>query len=153
MNNIILVLSLLLMNNDKPDDQRLNLTRSEKIEYIGQAAKIDPEIIKAIMLVESEGNIKAVGDGHKQHKAYGLFQLRQPAVNEVNRKYGMSRTMTEIRESEELQIAYAALYLQYLIDTLDSEDAGITAYNVGLTGYRKGRRGNYLKKVKEAMND
>jgi hypothetical protein len=101
------------------------------------------------MMVESEGNPAVIGDGHRRHKAYGLFQIRQPAVTEVNRKFGLSHTLEEIRKSEDLQIAYCVLLLSYLNSQTKDLDAAVMAYNVGLSGYRSGKRSNYLRKVRK----
>jgi len=150
MNPVIIILSLLLMNPSKPTEQQLNLNTRQKIEYIANAAEIDPDLIHAMMIVESEGNPHVVGDGNRKHKAYGLFQIRQPALSEMNRIYNLNHSMDEVRKSEELQIAYCVLHVAWLKQKLKATDAAIVAYNVGLAGYLNGRRGKYLIKVKKA---
>jgi len=45
-------------------------------------------LVKAIAMQESGGNDKAVGDKLLGSKAYGALQVRQPCVDDVNRKCG-----------------------------------------------------------------
>lgn len=46
------------------------------------------ELLEALIQVESGGNDRAFGDRHKKEKAYGPLQVRQPCVDDVNRRYG-----------------------------------------------------------------
>ena len=46
------------------------------------------ELIQALIQVESRGNDQALGDRHMKEKAYGPLQVRQPCVDDVNRRYG-----------------------------------------------------------------
>lgn len=46
------------------------------------------ELVEALIQVESTGNDRAFGDRHMQEKAYGPLQVRQPCVDDVNRRYG-----------------------------------------------------------------
>jgi hypothetical protein len=46
------------------------------------------ELIQALIQVESRGNDRAFGDRTKEEKAYGPLQVRQPCVDDVNRRYG-----------------------------------------------------------------
>ncbi len=46
------------------------------------------EFIQALIQVESTGNDRAFGDRNKKEKAYGPLQVRQPCVDDVNRRYG-----------------------------------------------------------------
>lgn len=46
------------------------------------------ELVKALIQVESRGNDRAFGDRGKKEKAYGPLQIRQPCVDDVNRRYG-----------------------------------------------------------------
>ena len=51
---------------------------------------IDKYLIKSIAKVESnETNV--IGDKHLKNHAYGFFQLRQPAINEINRIYNLNK--------------------------------------------------------------
>lgn len=42
---------------------------------------------RALMFVESKDNPWAIGDKHLAQKAYGILQIRQPAVDDLNRAY------------------------------------------------------------------
>ena len=46
------------------------------------------ELIQALIQVESTGNDRAFGDRQKKEKAYGPLQVRQPCVDDVNRRFG-----------------------------------------------------------------
>ena len=41
--------------------------------------------MRALSKLESNNNPKAIGDKHLKNHAYGLYQMRQPAVDDVNR--------------------------------------------------------------------
>lgn len=43
---------------------------------------------KAIMQVESQGKLDAIGDKHLVNKAYGAFQIRKPCVEDVKQYTG-----------------------------------------------------------------
>ena len=45
-------------------------------------------LTQAIAIQESKNNGKAVGDKHLSDHAYGAFQIRQPCIDDVNRKFG-----------------------------------------------------------------
>jgi hypothetical protein len=44
--------------------------------------------LQALIQVESVGNDRAIGDHNKREMAYGPLQVRQPCVDDVNRRYG-----------------------------------------------------------------
>lgn len=50
----------------------------------------EDRFFKALASIESNNNPNAVGDMHLAHHAYGIYQIRQPAVDDVNRVFGSS---------------------------------------------------------------
>ena len=46
------------------------------------------KLLAALMIVESNGDLFAIGDKHLTAKAYGPLQIRQPAVTDVNNRFG-----------------------------------------------------------------
>jgi hypothetical protein len=69
--------------------------------------------LHVLMLVESGGDINAVGDKHLQDKAYGLYQIRQIYLDDVNRIAGTSYTMDEVRHSKVLSRWCVIVYVRH----------------------------------------
>ena len=70
--------------------------------------------LAALMAIESGGDPDAVGDLHLKNKAYGLYQIRQPYLTDVNRILRKSLTLEDIRGKGSEQIAANAVKV-YLI--------------------------------------
>ena len=52
-----------------------------------KTTKTPKTLIDAIIQVESGGDINAVGDKHLKDWAYGCMQIRQPMVDDVNKRF------------------------------------------------------------------
>ena len=112
---------------------------------------IDKYLIKAIAKVESnETNV--IGDKHLKDHAYGFFQLRQPAINEINRIYNLNKInlADELIDNIEAQVEYTVLFIKHLKDNTKNEKEMISAYNIGLSNVKKGKYGKYYSKILEA---
>lgn len=48
------------------------------------------EFVAALIQHESGGNDRAIGDKHLKDRAYGCLQIRQPCVDDVNKRLGTS---------------------------------------------------------------
>jgi hypothetical protein len=59
-------------------------------------------LMQAVALQESRDNDKAVGDKHLSDKAYGHLQIRQPCVDDVNRKLGTQYKAEDCLKNREL---------------------------------------------------
>lgn len=61
-------------------------------------------IVKALIAQESNGDDFAVGDEELKHKAYGPLQIRQPAVDDVNRANGTHYLAEQMKGDRALSI-------------------------------------------------
>ena len=77
---------------------------------------IDPALAIAIAEKESNFNIRAVGDKHLSNKAYGAFQMRKPALDEIYNRYGVRFTeqdMFDPAKAAQAGIMYMATQKDY----------------------------------------
>lgn len=115
---------------------------------------IDKYLIKAIAKVKSnETNV--IGDKHLKNHAYGFFQLRQPAINEINRIYNLNKInlAEELMNNIDAQVEYTVLFIKHLKDNTKNEKEMISAYNIGLSNVKKGKYGKYYSKVLKARGE
>ena len=140
-------------NFDKEPIELETETYEELVDRVAKECGVSPEVIIAIGQVESRSR-NLVGDKHLSNRAYGYFQIRQPAVDEVNRIYGFQGidTAEELLEDLEAQVRYCSLYINHLVDLTGSIDDAIRTYNIGYTNWKNGKRNDYLDKVKSFMN-
>jgi hypothetical protein len=68
-------------------------------------------LIAAIIEVESGGDLFAVGDKTLEHKAYGPMQIRQPAVDDVNKSLGTNYKSQDMLGNKELSILIFKEYM------------------------------------------
>lgn len=73
---------------------------------------VRPELIAAIIAVESDGKDDAIGDTGLEHKAYGPLQIRQPYVQDVNELFGTSYNAQDCLNNRELSIEIMQRYMQ-----------------------------------------
>ena len=124
------------------------------ITYYCKKYDIDKYLIKAIAKVESnETNV--VGDKHLKNHAYGFFQLRQPAINEINRIYNLNKInlAEELINNIDAQVEYTVLFIKHLKDNTKNEKEMISAYNIGLSNVKKGKYGKYYSKILKARGE
>lgn len=115
---------------------------------------IDKYLIKSIAKVESnETNV--IGDKHLKNHAYGFFQLRQPAINEINRIYNLNKInlAEELIDNIDAQVEYTVLFIKHLKDNTKNEKEMISAYNIGLSNVKKGKYGKYYSKILKARGE
>ena len=115
---------------------------------------IDKYLIKSIAKVESnETNV--IGDNHLKNHAYGFFQLRQPAINEINRIYNLNKInlAEELMNNIDAQVEYTVLFIKHLKDNTKNEKEMISAYNIGLSNVKKGKYGKYYSKILKARGE
>lgn len=103
-------------------------------------------LLKGIKYAESRGEwnpSRAIGDKKLEDKAYGAYQMRDPAFQDVKKfrpevAKGIE-SLEQILGNEPLQKAFAAAYLDILINRygLDEADA-VLAYKGGLKDVRAG---------------
>lgn len=124
------------------------------ITYYCKKYDIDKYLIKAIAKVESnETNV--IGDKHLKNHAYGFFQLRQPAINEINRIYNLNKInlAEELINNIDAQVEYTVLFIKFLKDNTKNEKEMISAYNIGLSNVKKGKYGKYYSKILKARGE
>lgn len=124
------------------------------ITYYCKKYDIDKYLIKAIAKVESnETNV--IGDKHLKNHAYGFFQLRQPAINEINRIYNLNKInlAKELINNIDAQVEYTVLFIKHLKDNTKNEKEMISAYNIGLSNVKKGKYGKYYSKILKARGE
>lgn len=116
--------------------------------------EIDEHLIKAIAKVESN-KTNVIGDKHLKNHAYGFFQLRQTAINEVNRIYNLNKInlAEELINNVDAQVEYTVLFIKHLKDNTKNEKEMISAYNIGLSNVKKGKYGKYYSKILKARGE
>ncbi|EFE86094.1 transglycosylase SLT domain protein [Fusobacterium periodonticum ATCC 33693] len=124
------------------------------IKFYCEKYEIDQCLIKAIAKVESN-KTNVIGDKHLKNHAYGFFQLRQTAINEVNRIYNLNKInlAEELIDNIDAQVEYTVLFIKHLKDNTKNEKEMISAYNVGLSNVKKGKYGKYYSKILKARGE
>lgn len=113
-------------------------------------------LLEALIQVESQGNDNAVGDLNLTHKAYGCLQIRQPYVDDVNRKLGTNYRAQQCLGNRELSIflfdAYMEIYATRLAmgrEPTNEDKARI--HNGGPAGWKRSVTIPYWEKVKKLL--
>ena len=123
---------------------RLNRVIVEKIEIISDVVGAPANIVGALVVVESGGDILAAGKAGER----GLMQLTEIALKDVNENRGTNFTMHQMFAADQ-NIAAGSMFLALQIQRFDGVlDDAIRAYNGGERGARRGCCAGYLAKVK-----
>lgn len=72
-----------------------------------------PLFLAVLITIESGGNPNAVGDLDLKMKAYGVLQVRQIYLDDVNRVAGTNVTMDQVRRSEGVSRWCAVTYIKH----------------------------------------
>ena len=129
--------------NGQMNRQRVPET-TENTEFLDSVLKfsdqygIDPALALGIAKKESNFDIDAIGDRHLRNKAYGAFQMRQPALDEVYNRYGVRFTESDMMDSTKAAQA-AIMYMAIQRDFYGARNNTDIArmYNGGPTGVQK----------------
>jgi LysM repeat protein len=99
---------------------------------------VSPAIARGMADQESGFNQGAVGDGGT---AFGLFQVRQPAIDDVNRVYGTNFTIDDVKDMK-TNADVAMRYFKMQKDTYGAEDdrTALMMYNGGPGILRRGQK-------------
>ena len=117
---------------------------SDKAELISAIMKyskehnIDPALAMAIAEKESNFKTDAIGDKHLKNKAYGAFQVRKPALTDINQTYGTNfseQDMLDPTKAAQAGVMYMALQRDRYGAQNNTEIARM--FNGGPTGNRK----------------
>jgi len=115
-------------------------------------AELDPEIVTALIEVESSWNPRAVS----RVGAMGLMQLRESTALEVAAERGIVLAGAESLFDPELNIRLGIHYLARMIERFEDLDTALAAYNWGPTRIARVLRegqdvpGRYTEKVYRA---
>ena len=69
--------------------------------------------LAVLALTESDGNINAVGDTNLQNRAYGVMQIRQIYLDDVNRIAGSNFTLKQVRQRRGLSRWCVVIYIKH----------------------------------------
>lgn len=107
---------------------------------------------QAVILVESGGSDNAIGDRNLTKKAYGAMQIRQPCVDDVNKKLGTQYKAEQCLGNRELSLLIFRTYISiYEPNGTDEEKSRL--WNGG-PGWRLKRSATdgYWSKIKSKLN-
>ena len=66
----------------------------------------------ALIQHESRGDDKAIGDKNLSQKAYGCLQIRQPACDDINQRYGTNYRAEDCLGNRDLSLTILRLYIR-----------------------------------------
>ena len=120
---------------------------------------VDQAFLKALANVETRNNPDAVGDVKMKNKAYGKYQIRQPAVDDVNRAFGTSYRAEDGRDPAKAD-DIASKYLDVLEKSWKRANPGkkptpidlARMWNGGPTGYAKENTEDYGRRFAAALS-
>lgn len=114
--------------------------------------------LAALIAVESGGDRTAVGDRNLRNRAYGVCQIRQPYLDDVNRIAGTDWTMRQVAASESLSRWCVVVYVRHygrrytrMTGKGLTPEVAAGLHNGGPNGWRKGATGPHWKKVRREM--
>ena len=127
-------------------DEESSAAPHKIIKKYASKYNVDPKIIEGIVVAESKFDPNTIGDKELANRAYGLMQVRKPALDDVNKFYNLNYTEKDLMDPEiNLEVGIAYFAMQRDKYGIFDADKMIQAYNAG--------PGNespvYLSKVKE----
>lgn len=122
-----------------------------------EAAVPSDQLIAALTQVESGGDDNAIGDKHLAQKAYGCLQIRQPAVDDVNRLKGTNYKAEDCLGNRALSIWICKVYIDNYatpkrLGTVNDEKMA-RIWNGGPNGWKRSSTQAYWEKVRQALSD
>lgn len=113
-------------------------------------------LVKALIVVESGGNDRAHGDKHLKEQAYGCLQIRQPCVDDVNRRHGTKYRAEDCLGNRELSIWIFSRYMDIYatkarIGRQPTDQDRARIWNGGPSGWKRSSTIPYWNKVRRAM--
>ena len=115
-------------------------------------------LIQALIVAESGGNDRAIGDKHLRDKAYGPLQIRQPVCDDYNKAHGTYYRASDLVGDRALSKKICEWYLttygskKRLGREPTFQDLA-RIWNGGPDGWRKPSTLEYWKKVERAMKE
>lgn len=112
-------------------------------------------LLSVLVMVESGGDHNAVGDKNLRNKAYGILQIRQPYLDDVNRIAGTKVTMEDVRKSRTVSRWATVTYLRHYGRVYErktgkkpSMEVYARIHNGGPSGWRKTSTDKYWQKCR-----
>lgn len=133
--------------------------QNDVVNLLGHYAdkyRISKDFVMAIANKESRMDPNAIGDKNLKHKAYGIMQVRKPAMDDVNEIYGTNYTEQDLMDMDPQAIAEVGVgYLAAARDRYGAKSyLEIAAmYNGGPTGPRNRQARNYAIDVLRSMQE
>jgi len=116
--------------------------------------------LAALIAVESGGDKMAIGDRNLKNKAYGVCQIRQPYLDDVNRIAKTSFTMKQVANSEALSRWATVTYIKHygkryarLTGKPLTAEVAARIHNGGPNGWKKKATDAHWNKVKVKMEE
>lgn len=114
-------------------------------------------LIEAMIQVESGGNDYAKGDLGLKHPAYGPMQIRQPACDDVNKKYHTNYRAVDCNGNRVLSIEIFRKYIAMWATPLRlgrevTHQDRARIWNGGPTGWKRSSTLGYWNKVKKFLH-
>ena len=131
---------------------RVNKDTLEKI-IRAQAKELGISFAVARAIAYQESGIKQdiTGDLKLKNKAHGLYQIRLPALQDVNRLYGTNYTIDDIKNDPRINARVGMLYFkaQKEFYGAQNDEQALAGYNGGPKAIQGGNKGanNYAKSV------
>lgn len=114
--------------------------------------------LAALIAVESGGDKAAVGDRNLRNKAFGVCQIRQPYLDDVNRIAGTDWTMRQVAASEPLSRWCVVVYVRHygrrytrMTGRPLTPEVAARLHNGGPNGWRKKATEPHWRKVRREM--
>lgn len=116
--------------------------------------------LAALIVVESSGDYKAVGDKHLRNKAYGVCQIRQPYLDDVNRIAGTDWSMQQVRCSPGLSRWCVVVYVRHygkrytrLTGRPLTIEVAARMHNGGPNGWKKSSTDKHWNRMREVLRE
>ena len=114
---------------------------------------LPPHIMIALAKRENaSGNPDAIGDTHLDNNAFGIFQVRKPALDDVNTHYGLEYDVKDLADVDK-NIDIGMKYFAMMSDKYGAQDmdTAISWYNGGPNF--KGNNKEYVNAIKTAATE
>ena len=109
-------------------------------------------LIACLVRVESGGDLNAIGDKNLKDKAYGPLQIRKPACDDVNRKFGKRYAPEQCLGNLEISTEIFNLYMKMYatkarLGHVPTDEDCARIWNGGPNGWKKPSTEAYWQKA------
>lgn len=139
---------------DRPKIEPITILETKPITPIEVIIPDTPNIVDALIQVESRGNDSAVGDVHLGEPSIGVLQIRPIMVREINRilklKGSKYRYKNKDRFSRDKSIEMFTIWKEFHHKDSDYEEIA-RSWNGGPKGPKNPKTYSYWKKVEQQL--